>query len=89
MVSHESTNIKFIVNGLFTVIDDVGEIGVISIACVWLFYKNFQFSDLEKNIKMNRKIITYLEERINAMKMNIVRIGLLFDTKFDQLENIF
>ena len=43
----ESTNIKFIVNGLFTVIDDVGEIGVISIACVWLFNKNFQFSEIK------------------------------------------
>lgn len=40
----ESTNIRFIINGIFTVIEEIGEIGVISIACVWLFKKNFQVS---------------------------------------------
>ena len=43
-ITVESKNISFFINVFFTFLEEVGEIGVISIACIWLFTKNFQAS---------------------------------------------
>ena len=41
-ISVESKNISFIISIFFTLLEEVGEIVVISIACVWLFSTNFK-----------------------------------------------